>query len=126
MTQSPQVIAPVTPITRKKHRSRRRRQTLAAIGFVVLGLHWVAAAGLALWYYRPKGLQPADYVVVALAALLFLFYVWVAREVYRRRARSWSLAIGAAGIWVFGFPTGTLLALMLVASLVASRQDFSK
>ena len=126
MTQSSQVIAPVTPVTRKKHRSRRKRQTLAALGFVALGFHWIGAAALALWYYRPKGLRPGDYVVIGLAVILCVFYCWVAREVYRRKLRIWSLAIGSAGIWVFGFPSGTLLALMLVASLVASRQDFSK
>jgi hypothetical protein len=99
---------------------------LTALGFVFLGLHWVAAAALLLWNFRPKGLQTGDYVVIGLTVLLFGFYCWIATQVYQRRQRAWSLAIGAAGIWVFGFPTGTLLAAILVASLVSSRHDFTK
>jgi uncharacterized membrane protein len=92
----------------------------------LLGLHWPLLAALALWKYRPRGLVPADYSVIALASVLCFLYFWVAYEVFHRRSRVWSIAVGCAGIWIFGFPTGTVVAFLLVANLVASKYDYSK
>jgi len=94
--------------------------------FVLLALHWIALGTVGISYLRPHPLGYLDLFVGAVCVAVGLFYIWVGYAVFKRRAYIWNIAVACASIWILGFPTGTLLSLLLITNLLSARPRFTK
>jgi len=89
-------------------------------------MHWVVAGFFAVHYLRPYPRTAVDTFICGVSIALCLFYLWVGYAVFRRRQYIWNIAVGCAAFWIMAFPTGTLLALLLIMNLNISRYSFTK
>ncbi len=93
---------------------------------MLLGFNWFALMTLCLMLLRPHPLVASDYVVGAIGFGLGLFYFFVAYAVFTRRKYILNVAYACAGLGLFGFPIGTIISIMLLATLSTSKHNFTR
>ena len=104
----------------------RRRPIFPSVWFALIGINWSVLLAIALNYFRPHPLNAVDYAVGSIGILIGAFYLWVAYAVYNRRSYILNAAFACAGMGLLSFPSGTLLAFLLLANLASKAHDFTK
>ena len=113
----------------QRHRRRgshRHGPVFTSIWFMLLGFNWFALVIVGLIFLRPHPLVATDYFVSSIGFGLGLFYFFVAYAVFTRRKYIVNVAFACAGLGLAGIPIGTIISLMLLASLSTSKHNFTR
>ena len=109
-----------------RQRSHRPGSIWSMLYFFLLGLHWVAFGFLGTHYVRKHTFDEIAFAIWAFCILMGLFYLWIGYAVYKRRSYIYNMALACAGIWLIGFPVGTIVSVLLLTNLADSRHTFTK